>query len=82
MNIKKTISLVCSMAVFSNLFFCFNLSISAEEDSIKILSIGDSITDGYGWFISQVLIQGTDWLWIFNKYDRTELVMGRCGIYG
>ena len=48
MNIKKTISLVCSMAVFSNLFFCFNLSISAEEDSIKILSIGDSITDGYG----------------------------------
>lgn len=53
MKINKFTAAVCaaSLTVSGTLFYCYDYSgsaVSADTDEIKILCIGDSITDGYG----------------------------------
>ena len=47
MKIKKTAAAVCSIVLFAGTAG-WNGIVSAEENTVTVLSIGDSITDGYG----------------------------------
>lgn len=46
-KIKKTAAAVCSIVLFAGTAG-WNGIVSAEENTVTVLSIGDSITDGYG----------------------------------